>query len=44
MLDRIDAQSQIKQLPILFMGIVIFFVGWILTYKKSASLFEKVDL
>ena len=44
LLDKIDASSQIKQLPILFAGILVFFGGWILTYKKSASLFEKVDL
>ena len=44
LLDKIDASSQIKQLPILCAGILVFFGGWILTYKKSASLFEKVDL
>lgn len=43
-LDKTDIQSQIRQLPILMTGILIFIFGWIFTYKKSASLFEKVDL
>jgi len=44
MLDRFDAESQIKQLPILAAGIVIYFLVWILTYKISSRRFEKVDL
>lgn len=44
LLDKVDFQSQIRQLPILIAGILIFIFGWILTYKKSAALFEKVDL
>lgn len=43
-LDSVDSASQIKQLPILAVGILIFILGWILTYKKSASNFEKLDL
>ena len=43
-LDSIDFASQIRQLPILIAGILIFVIGWILTYKRSAALFEKVDL
>jgi len=44
MLDSIDGASQLKQLPILIAGIVIFVLGWIVTYKVSAKRFEKVDL
>ncbi|MCQ2575406.1 MAG: ABC-2 transporter permease [Treponema sp.] len=44
MLDSTDAASQIRQLPILAAGILIFIFGWILTYKVSAKRFEKVDL
>lgn len=44
MLDQIDSASQIKQLPVLIAGIVIFFLGWFVTYKISAKRFEKVDL
>lgn len=43
-LDKTDFSSQIHQIPILIAGITVFFTGWIITYKKSASLFEKVDL
>ncbi len=32
------------QLPVLFGGIAIYILGWILTYKISSSRFEKVDL
>lgn len=44
LIDRIDSESQIRQLPILAAGIVIYILGWVLTYKKSAANFEKVDL
>lgn len=44
MLDQTDKASQIQQLPILAAGIIVFIVGWILTYKVSAKRFEKVDL
>lgn len=43
-LDSTDKASQIKQLPILGAGIVVFVIGWILTYIISAKRFEKVDL
>lgn len=43
-LDSVDAASQIRQLPILGAGIVVFVLGWILTYIVSAKRFEKVDL
>lgn len=44
LLDSTDFESQIKQLPVLCICIVIYVIGWILTYKKSAQRFEKVDL
>lgn len=43
-MDKIDFKSQIKQLPIFFAGLIIYFAGWILTYKVSAKRFEKADL
>ena len=43
-LDKSDKASMIKQLPVLFVGLVIFILGWILTYRISAKRFEKVDL
>lgn len=43
-LDSTDKASQIKQLPVLAAGIIVFILGWILTYKVSAKRFEKVDL
>lgn len=44
MMDKTDAVSQIRQLPILAAGFIIFILGWFLTYKISAKRFEKVDL
>lgn len=44
LLDRTDLEAQIHQLPVLFVGIIIYVLGWILTYKKASSNFEKVDL
>lgn len=43
-MDNTDASSQIKQLPILFIGIIFYVLTWFLTYKVSAKRFEKVDL
>ena len=44
MLDSTDFACQIRQLPILAAGIIIYFLGWLVTYKISAKRFEKVDL
>lgn len=44
MMDSTAWSDQIKQLPVLAVGIVVFILGWILTYKVSANRFEKVDL
>lgn len=43
-MDKVDPESLIKQIPILLCGILIYILGWILTYKTSAKKFEKVDL
>lgn len=43
-IDKFDCVSLIKQLPILITGIVIYILGWILTYKVSAKKFEQVNL
>ncbi|MBR1638741.1 MAG: ABC-2 transporter permease [Treponema sp.] len=44
LLDSTSPADFIKQLPVLCGGIVIFILGWLLTYKISAKRFEKVDL
>ena len=43
-LDTTDPAMAMVQLPILITGILIFAVGLLLTYRKSAANFEKVDL
>jgi len=43
-LDTLDPTIMVQQLPILIIGIVIWFFTWIITYKKAASNFEKVDI
>lgn len=43
-IDKFDLASLIKQLPILITGIIVYFLGWILTYKVSAKKFEQVNL
>ena len=43
-IDKFDWVSLIKQLPILITGIIVYFFGWILTYKVSAKKFEQVNL
>lgn len=43
-LDSIQPRDLLFQLPILIAGIVIYFAGWILTFKVSSKRFEKVDL
>ena len=44
MMDKIDSESLIKQLPVLLIGLLIFILGWIVTFKISSKRFEKVDL
>ncbi len=43
-MDSTKPEDLLYQLPVLGVGIVIFVLGWILTYKVSAKKFEKVDL
>ncbi len=43
-LDTTVAYMQIKQLPILIAGLIIYFAVWFLTFKISAKRFEKVDV
>ena len=43
-MDSTASSDLVKQLPILLAGIVIYILGWIITYKKSAKRFEVVDL
>lgn len=43
-LDSLDSKNFPAQMPILFAGILFYFLGWIFTYKISTKRFEKVDL
>lgn len=44
MLDSVTKESSIKQLPILFIGIIIYVIGWFFTFKISSKKFNKIDL
>jgi len=44
MIDSTDASMQIRQIPVLAAGIIIYAAGWILTYRISKRKFEKVDI
>lgn len=39
-----DLHGQIRQLPILGAGIIIFILCWILTFRRAARQFEKYDM
>ncbi len=43
-LDTIERAAQIKQLPLLGAGAVLFILSAVFTYKRSVKLFEMVDL
>ena len=43
-LNRVDTQANLRQIPILLFGIVVFAVLTILAYRRSAGLYERVDL
>ncbi|MFA7724696.1 MAG: ABC-2 transporter permease [Candidatus Izemoplasmatales bacterium] len=43
-LDTTNPAIMLQQIPILIIGIIIWFAVWIITYKKAASNFEKVDI
>lgn len=43
-LDTKDSNKMIKQIPILIIGILVYFIGMAITYKKAAKHFEGVNL
>ena len=43
-LDDLDAATQLRLLPALAAGIVVYGLGLLLTFRKAAALYEKVDL
>lgn len=43
-LNRVDTQANLRQIPILLFGIAMFAVLTILAYRRSAGLYERVDL
>lgn len=43
-LNRVDAQANLRQIPILLFGVAVFAVLTILAYRRSARLYERVDL
>ncbi len=43
-LDDLDAATQLRLLPALAISIVVYGVGLLLTFRKAAALYEKVDL
>ncbi len=43
-LDTMDSSMILYHLPILIMGILIWLVSFVITYRFSANRFEKVDL
>lgn len=43
-LNRVDTQANLRQIPILLFGIAVFAVLTILAYRRSARLYERVDL
>ena len=43
-LNRVDVRANLRQIPILLFGIAVFAVLTILAYRRSAGLYERVDL
>ena len=43
-LDDLDAATQLRLLPALAISIVVYGLGLLLTFRKAAALYEKVDL
>lgn len=43
-LNRVDVRANLHQIPILLFGIAVFAVLTILAYRRSARLYERVDL
>ena len=44
LLDTIDQEMLVRQIPILAAGIIIYALSAVVTYKKSAQRFEKLDV
>ena len=43
-LNRVDAQANLRQIPILLFGVAVFAALTMLAYRRSARLYERVDL
>lgn len=43
-LNRVDVRANLRQIPILLFGVAVFAVLTILAYRRSARLYERVDL
>ena len=43
-LNRVDTQANLRQIPILLFGVAVFAVLRMLAYRRSARLYERVDL
>ena len=43
-LDDLDGATQLRLLPALIVSAVIYGLGMLLTFRKAAKLYEKVDL
>ena len=43
-LDDLDGATQLRLLPVLIVSAVVYAVGMLLTFRKAAALYEKVDL
>ena len=43
-LDDLDGATQLRLLPVLVASVVVYAVGMLLTFRKAAKLYEKVDL
>lgn len=43
-LNRVDTQANLRQIPILLFGVAVFAALTMLAYRRSAGLYERVDL
>ena len=42
--DSVSIENQIKQIPVLLLGVILYTAMTLLSYKKSADSFDKLDL
>jgi len=42
--DSVSIENQIRQIPVLFLGVILYTAITLLAYKKSADSFDKLDL